>query len=373
MRLLIIHQFDPSTPAVGGIDGFIRDFVSFISPKHSVALVGVDAGNSRALGEWTDATVGDRLVRFMPVARLDPGNQRRRLPHTGRLLAGLVRNRPDAKGLTIHSHRAEIGGALALLYPRQRRVQFIHGDGRESHGHRQETFWRYSPAAYERVERFAVGRAAKTFVFHSGAAERLGRRSSAVVAADNWYDGAIFWPPSDRAPEFRIGWAGRLEPPKDPMLAVAVFDELRQQGITYSAWMAGVGSLHHMVARELGRRCLEDRVRLVGHLSAGSLASELRETSVLLMTSRWEGIPRAAIEALACGVPVVTPAVGDVERVVKRGKGGFLSESRSASNLTELVTQARWLDSPSAIAGTVKHLEVRASLNTLVHALEAAE
>jgi glycosyltransferase involved in cell wall biosynthesis len=51
-------------------------------------------------------------------------------------------------------------------------------------------------------------------------------------------------------------------------------------------------------------------VEFTGYLdSPSAVASFLRTIDVFVMPSRWEGLPNALLEALACGVPVVATDV----------------------------------------------------------------
>ena len=46
----------------------------------------------------------------------------------------------------------------------------------------------------------------------------------------------------------------------------------------------------------------------------------------MLMTSLWEGLPLAPLEAMAAGVPVVAPGVSGIPEIVDSGRNGFLCE-----------------------------------------------
>jgi glycosyltransferase involved in cell wall biosynthesis len=54
------------------------------------------------------------------------------------------------------------------------------------------------------------------------------------------------------------------------------------------------------------------------------VADLLSQTDLLLMTSLSESFCLAALEAMACGVPVLATDVGGLSEVVVRGKTGFL-------------------------------------------------
>ncbi|MCB1425825.1 MAG: glycosyltransferase [Zhengella sp.] len=50
----------------------------------------------------------------------------------------------------------------------------------------------------------------------------------------------------------------------------------------------------------------------------------LERTTALVMTSRKEGLPMAALEAMGLGVPVIAPAVGALPDLVRHGVNGYL-------------------------------------------------
>jgi glycosyltransferase involved in cell wall biosynthesis len=372
IRHVIVHQFDPTRHVVGGIDGFIRELIEHSGEQHEFSVLGVEQ-EDHLLGRWRTLTVGTRPVTFMPLARIEAGNQRRRVPHSLRLANGLVRYRPDLDGAVLHTHRVEIGAVVSCLYRDARRIQFIHGDARRALEWRQETVWRFAPRAYEAVERLAVRHANKTVVMSRSGVRRLERQSPTVMLGANWFDGRYFHC-NDRpaASASVIGWAGRLEPPKDPFSAVRVFSELHTRGVPFEAWIAGEGTLEREVRAAIARAGLERVVHMLGVLNPDELAGALRRSDAFLMTSLWEGMPRTLIEALACGVPVVSTAAGDVGAYIHDGENGFVTATRNAADLADAVLGAFELEPGCNIAATVSHLEVRRVVPELLAQLVVA-
>ena len=77
-----------------------------------------------------------------------------------------------------------------------------------------------------------------------------------------------------------------------------------------------------------------DLVDYRGFLPTGSLQKELGDCFGLLMTPRWvEAFGNGAIEALACGVPVVAYRRGGPVEIIEDGKTGFLVEPDSIEGL----------------------------------------
>jgi glycosyltransferase involved in cell wall biosynthesis len=358
---VIFHQFDPTVHAGAGISLMARDLVEHGPAEDRFSIVGVDSRGAFPIGAWTEIRIGERPVSFMPVVRLDPSDQGRRIPHAARFAAGVVRHRPAVDGAILHAHRAEIGALLASLHRRLPLVQFIHGDAEEFLPHKTETFWRFAPRAYPLTERFVARRAVRTIVPNARAYERLSQASERVAYSRlNWFDGRLFRAGLARQEETtRVGWAGRFEPPKDPLLAIEVFARLKQLGFAFSAWMAGQGTLERVTVAAIERAGLGDRVQLLGLLEPEELARVLGTSSVFLMTSRWEGMPRGALEALGSGVPVVSTNVGELRSAVQPGVNGYLSASSEPGELAQLVVSAAELTPGGSVSETVQEYELR--------------
>jgi glycosyltransferase involved in cell wall biosynthesis len=336
---LIVHQFDPAEHIPGGVHGFIVDLVRFAPDGHRFRLIGVDAVGGRRLGAWTTESLAGREVAFLPLARLSAAAPRR-IPHTARLVAGLFPRRLGVHPAFVHAHRVETGLALSVRLPRTRLVQFVHTDAAELVRHRQESLWRHLPQAQLAAERLAVRRAAAAWAFSAEAARRLG-----VRPGRNWYDDTVFRPvPRSGGGSLTVGWIGRLEPSKDPLRALAALGELPDA----RGWLAGSGSLEPAV-----RRQLPANVELRGTLQPAELAAALAETDVLLVSSLWEGQPRAVLEALGSGVPVVSTRVGDVPALVRDGVSGFIAQHGTPGELAALVRRAAPLRGGAEVAASV--------------------
>ena len=116
---------------------------------------------------------------------------------------------------------------------------------------------------------------------------------------------------------------GNLKPQKAPldfvrMAAIVASSEPRVHFI-----IAGDGPLREKVECLAGELGISDRLHLPGWWR--DIPELLAATDVAVLTSRHEGLPRAVVEALAAGVPVVATAVDGTPEVVRDGVNGFLA------------------------------------------------
>ncbi|MEO1761371.1 MAG: glycosyltransferase family 4 protein [Cyanobacteria bacterium J06629_18] len=76
--------------------------------------------------------------------------------------------------------------------------------------------------------------------------------------------------------------------------------------------------------------------KYLGFLSTKEMQQVVRECRALIMTPRWvEAFGNVAIEALACGVPVISYSRGGPASIIQDGETGFLVEPDSVAGLIE--------------------------------------
>ncbi|MBT2185710.1 glycosyltransferase [Sphingobium nicotianae] len=101
----------------------------------------------------------------------------------------------------------------------------------------------------------------------------------------------------------RLLTVGRLEPQKDPRLAVSTLKALRAQGHDASLLVLGGGPMLAGLQEQIARDALGDHVTLAGYVA--DPAPYYRAADMLLMSSRFEGVPAVIGEALVTGLPFV--------------------------------------------------------------------
>ena len=108
---------------------------------------------------------------------------------------------------------------------------------------------------------------------------------------------------------------------------------------------AGSGRYPTQLAALVARLQLQHRVTLVGPQSPEQVAHWLNAADVFVLDSDREGCPNVVCEALACGLPVVAPRVGEVENMVPPQSGILFTQPDDADELRHCIATAlrrRW-------------------------------
>jgi glycosyltransferase involved in cell wall biosynthesis len=136
--------------------------------------------------------------------------------------------------------------------------------------------------------------------------------------------------------DFDIVFLGRLSSPKDPLRLVEVFSRVAKNP-EIKMCIIGDGPMRQEVEEELHNRYLDKQVTLLGFLS--NPYKVLKSAKVMVMTSKNEGTPMCALEAMALGVPIVSTPVDGLLDIIKNDVNGFLcvSDDEIAKKLEMIV------------------------------------
>jgi len=117
---------------------------------------------------------------------------------------------------------------------------------------------------------------------------------------------------------------GRLVQQKRHDILLKVVAQLRSSGTSFHLVILGEGPLKNTLncqAKDLG---IENFVTFQG--SVQNVIPYYHDSDLLLMTSDYEGSPNVILEAMACGLPVVTTKAGGATELVVDNETGFLIE-----------------------------------------------
>lgn len=372
-RIRIFYPADPVGVVPGGVDTFLRGLIKSAPDDLAFSLVGMTTNPSdRPVGRWTRGRLGSREFDMHPVCAVDDAGKRGRIPLSVRFMAGVNRDRLALAGDfdCFDFHRIE----PALMWAQDLRPKniFFHQDPTFIRLEASDNLWRHLPGVYERIEQAAMrGIASAWCVRESGVQilrERYPQLAERARFVPTWVDTEVFHPVTEAQRQaLRAHWSqthgldpedhwivsvGRLDTQKDPGLMLEAFVRLRAAGRSARWLLIGDGVLRPELQKRAAAVGIGDRVHFLGLLPPSVIVDGLRASDVYAMSSAYEGMPMALLEAMGCGLPVVCTDVGEVRRVVRDGVNGRLVESRDpqamANALSDVLSHvAAWRGAPA--------------------------
>jgi D-inositol-3-phosphate glycosyltransferase len=183
--------------------------------------------------------------------------------------------------------------------------------------------------------------------------ELYGADPSRIEVVPPGVDHAFFSPGDRRGARAALGlddhpvllFVGRIQPLKGLTVAVAALAELSTRHpdavLVVVGGRSGRGGSEEMAAVEslLEAHGLADRVRFVPPQPHHLLSTYYRAADVCIVPSRSESFGLVALEAGACGTPVVAAAVGGLRTLVDDGVTGFLVDTRVPGDYAAAVAE----------------------------------
>lgn len=155
-----------------------------------------------------------------------------------------------------------------------------------------------------------------------------------VVTIPNGVDLEFFkyqrWPNLAKSDPLRLLFVGRLARQKGLDVLLQALAKLKGR-IAFTLRVVGEGKESEQLHSQTQRIGLQENVEFCGHKT--DVVRQYAWCEVLVMPSRFEGMPNVALEALSSGRPVLGCRVGGIEELVKPDINGWLVPSEDADAL----------------------------------------
>lgn len=349
-KLIVAYAGDFADYPMGGVLEYTKNFSRYAPVE--LYCVGITTDPAIPLRQWTTVKIREIERPFLPLLYVDDEKQRRsKIPLNFKFLNALKRQKAEFLRMdaAIYIHRAEHG----LAFMNDEPPLFFNTHGQSAFFERWTSHplfrWRAFRAWFMRMEAHVINRAQGVFTISPADYEyyvnKFPQHAQKIHYTPLGIEIDEYTPPPRReggAP--RILFVGRLDASKGLDLLVAGFARFRQR--YPDAKLTIVGGSHDFnpveaeVRNAIAQNGVSESVKMTGLLPRAAIIPHYHEADVFVMTSLWEGLPTALLEAMACGVPAVVTDVGGMPAVVKDDENGYVLRERNPELLANLIERA---------------------------------
>jgi glycosyltransferase involved in cell wall biosynthesis len=373
ISLSIVHPWDPWKQAIGGFDTCLDGILRTMPVSWPMEVIGFSADvEARPVGRWMDLEFAGRPVRFFAALSNPNPNQVEAVPLSLRFVLGCRRWRVRPSGRIVEFHRFESGLGISRGSERAQ-VYFLHNHPPEETRRTQNSVrWKHLRGLRDAILFGRLGQASLVVALDPRTPAWLaghlpGLRDRTTILPE-WSDPSVFnlgtaADRKEKASRLRAAlhlpaeskvvlFAGRLEQQKDPLLLLNAFGALARLRSDVFLLIVGDGAMAGQVDSAIDALALGERTRRTPSVGRGDLADAFRSCDVLAVTSAFEGGPRTAFEALACGTPVVSFDCGQIGPLLERSPGaGVVVHDRSDQAFAAGLAQALDWTADADLAG----------------------
>lgn len=190
------------------------------------------------------------------------------------------------------------------------------------------------------IVRFLAFRRVDGFVFQSEGARdyfkgRVVKKSVVIRNSVELPEGRFLEPCQNR--EKKIVNVGRLHPQKNQQLLINSFAKIANQFPEYILEIYGDGELKESLQEQIDQLGLHDRIYLKGITQ--NILEKVYTASLFVLTSDYEGMPNALMEAMAVGVPCISTDCkpGGARELIENGKNGWIVPVNNVDALSDKI------------------------------------
>jgi len=130
---------------------------------------------------------------------------------------------------------------------------------------------------------------------------------------------------------------GRLHNQKNQKLLINAFTIISKKFQDYKLEIYGDGKERKEIVDLISKNNMEDLIILKG--TTNNLINEIKDASLFVLSSNYEGMPNALIEAMALGIPCISTnwKPGAVTEIIKDGYNGLIVERDSIDMMVSAI------------------------------------
>lgn len=394
---MIFETVDMEGGMIGGVFTFIKNMISMSPDSAQFSLIGINSTHHTLYQTYRKSMDGVEYD-FIPITHEQTNGQKRLIPATLRYTLSLWRNHRKLQlqeNDTLCFQRIEY--AIPFLKHKSKKVVFLHNQIKDFISTNSESKWKWFKGLYWAitgpvlkhmdtiyfVERNTLGYYQKKYPQHA----------HKMFFCPTMYYNKVFYPYTKEDRDQCIGafentyhaslqnkdvflFVGRFEKQKNPELLVEVIHgylsgaKKREDAVFV---LIGDGSYRPYIEKNLAKWIEEKKVILTGSQQRDAIARWMNVSYGMVLTSHFEGMPIAVLEAMGCGVMLVSTNVGEIRNMVKDGVNGIVVntfDSATFIKALEEAVQSRETYDRKKVADSIQPFQASAVVNTLIHQME---
>jgi len=134
-------------------------------------------------------------------------------------------------------------------------------------------------------------------------------------------------------------YLGRLSEPKNPKRIANIASRVLSKSRNARFALVGEGDMADLMKSIFDENGVSDRVDFLGFMD--NPYGVLSQSRVMIMCSRYEGTPMAALEALSLGVPIVSTPTDGLVDLIENGVNGYICDNDDdfSERVLDVITQ----------------------------------
>lgn len=214
------------------------------------------------------------------------------------------------------------------------------------------------------IEHFAYNNATIVVVTSERQAHYISERYSVseenIQVIPNYINTQLFTP-TESANRYadRLVFVGRLNEEKN---LFSLIEAIAKIGLTLDIY--GNGELYDKLLAQTKK--MNADVNFMGVVDNDQLPGVLNRYRYYILPSFYEGMPKALLEAMACGLVCIGTDVEGINQIIEDGVNGYLAKGTQANALVEVIKRATQLSHDSITAEGIRRVRNNFSLETVV-------
>ena len=354
----------------GGILSLLKDYLAYLPAdvaKH-IVLIGITTQKGM-VGKESQRQFGSNAYRFLRVAYVQPGSKGSiRLAYNIGVIKHYLKIRAIAPDV-IYAHSPESGLLFRLLFPTKRVVVHFHGIENPIETCKFPILSNsFLVGIYDLLAVRLLIYLANRIIINidterfKSFINRYSSSNAKFVRIPPLINTQLFKPSQKSTMRRKLGVAesapvlvfhGRLEYPKGIDLVIDALKIVVSRLPNTRLLIIGDGAEKATLVQQCQRLGLERQVIFMGSVPREKIGDYLSCTDVFVTGTHFEAISVALLEAIACGLLVVTPKVGGVNDIIVNSYNGFCLESRNPAEMAEKIVCCLEMDKNTACANVL--------------------